>query len=262
VQISKAECADAFEQSQRLRNSFRYLQASAEALRCASLLCGAALSEACGGLYSDLQTATPSIVFGARSDDGSELGKVVVRIDSNALGASIDGTPLLLDPGNHEFTFTAIGFRPLRKTVVVLAGERFRPIVAVLTKAESTGAQGPLVGEQSLAPAPRQGIPVASYVLGGVGIAGFAGFVGFRVAGASDYAALARDCEPTCSRTSVDAARQKYVLSYVGLAVGGAASIAAVTLYLVSAHQTSRQVATLQLRPISNGATASFSAQF
>jgi len=259
AKISKIECAQAFEQSQRLRNSFRYLEASAEALRCASLQCGAALSEECGRLYSDLQAATPSIVLAARTQDGKELDNVIVSIDGGARSAMVDGTPLLLDPGNHEFTFTADGFEPLKQAAVISAGERYRRVVGVLTKPESAAASTPSPAQD------RRGsrtIPIASYALGGVAVAGFAGFVGFRIAGANDYEALSDTCKPTCAQSSIDAARQKYVLSYVGLAVGAAAGIAAVTVYLLSPGKPASQAATLQLGSLPSGVGAHLTKSF
>lgn len=265
VPISRAECAEAFEQSQRLRNSFQYVQASASALRCADPECGAALSEECGKLYGEIEAATPSIVLGARSEDGTELRDVSVTIDQGARPVVVDGTPLPLDPGKHDLTFVAAGFESLQLSAVVLAGERFRPIIGVL-KSEKNPAQTAATGTSepdSGAPrAARTGPPLASYVLAGVGVAGFAGFIGFRVAGGQEYDKLERDCKPTCGTDSVDAARRSYVLSYVGLAIGGAASIAAVTLYLTSPSTPARQAATLSVRQVPGGMAAQLSAPF
>jgi len=123
------------------------------------LQCGAALSEECGRLYSDLQAATPSIVLAARTQDGKELDNVIVSIDGGARSAMVDGTPLLLDPGNHEFTFTADGFEPLKQAAVISAGERYRRVVGVLTKPESAAASTPSPAQD------RRGsrtIPIAS----------------------------------------------------------------------------------------------------
>jgi hypothetical protein len=261
--ISKAECAEAFEQSQRLRNSFQYIEATTEALRCASPACGAVLAEECSTLYGELQSATPSIVLGARTEDGKELSNVSVSIDGGAGRASLDGTPLRLDPGNHEFRFTVDGFKQLKQTAVILAGERFRPIIGVLTRVDRPArSEAPPPETKTRHDGERRGPPLASYLLGGIGVVGFAGFIGFRIAGANDYATLARDCKPTCTQQSGDAARQKYVLSYVGLAIGGAASIGAVTLYFMSTNEPSQQSATLQLRQLPSGAVGQFTKYF
>jgi hypothetical protein len=264
--VSKAECEKAFEQSQRLRNTFHYVEASAEALVCAASECGTVLSDECGKLYSETLEATPSVVVGARTADGSELSDVSITLDGSERSIPVDGAPLLLNPGNHEFSFSAAGLEPTKLTVVILAGERLRPIIGVFKRDEA-----PVQSTTSKALRPetgpalnndRGGPPLASYILGGIGLAGFGGFVGFRLAGAHDYDALTHDCKPTCSESSVAAARQKYVLSYVGLAIGGAASIAAVTVYLATPGTPSRQAAALQLRQQANGMTAHLTVPF
>ena len=264
--LNKAQCETAFEDAQRLRNSVQYLKATSEALRCANPECGAVLSDECGKLYSETSAATPSVVLGARTSDGSELGTVSIDVDGGARSVPLDGRPLLLDPGNHEFTFSADGFEPTKQAVVILAGERMRSIVGVLKReggpAPSTTAEGPAPAKKAAPAETRHQVPLASYVLGGVGIAGFAGFVGFRVSGAHDYDALQRECKPTCSQSDVASARQKYVLSYVGLAVGGVASIAAVTVYFASPRTPVPEAAALQIRQQANGMTAHLTVPF
>jgi len=246
--LSKAQCAEAFEQSQVLRNSFQYVAATAQALRCASLECGSVLSEECNRIYGELQAATPSIVLGARSEGGGELRGVSVRVDGGARPVTLDGTPLLLDPGDHEFAFSAPGFEPLEQRVVVLAGERFRPIIGVLKK------EAPLAESVPDVPPPqRRKTPLLSYALGGVGVLGFAGFVGFRVAGAAKYDDLAQSCKPACTSDAVDRVRQKYTLSYVALGLGAAASVAAVTLYLTAPSEPARASASLRIERTPDG---------
>jgi hypothetical protein len=267
ARISKAECEKAFEQSQRMRNTFHYVEASSEALICAASECGAVLSDECGKLYGETLAATPSVVVGARTADGSELRDVSITLDGSEQPVPVDGAPLLLNPGNHEFSFSAVGFEPTKLSVVILAGERLRPIIGVFKRDEapapSTIPNAPAPESRSaVASNDRGGPPLASYILGGIGLAGFGGFVGFRLAGAHDYDALSRDCKPTCSQSSVAAARQKYVLSYVGLAIGGAATIAAVTVYLITPGTPSRQAAALQIRQQANGMTAHLSVPF
>lgn len=248
--ISKAECAQAFEQSQVLRNSFKYLAASAQALRCASLECGPALSEECNRIYGELQAATPSIVLAARTEGGGELREVSVRIDGGARHVPLDGTPLLLDPGNHEFRFSAPGFDSLAQQVVILAGERFRPIIGVLKKTAHGATRESLPNTTS---PQRRRTPLLGYALGGVGVLGFAGFVGFRVAGAAQYDDLAHSCKPVCTRDAVDSVRQKYALSYVALGLGAAASATAVTLYLTAPSEPTRASATLRVERTPDG---------
>jgi hypothetical protein len=235
VAASRAECAQSFEQAQRLRNAFRYLDADAEALKCANPACGPLLSEECGKIYSELQAVMPSIVFVARDENGNDLTNASVEVDGKAPPLAVDGTPVPFDPGSHEFRFTAEGFEPLVQSAMISTGERLRPLIGVLKQAGNSSA--PQLGtdpQTRIDDRPTRGVPLATYVLGGIGLVGFAGFVGFRVAGAREFDTLSRDCKPACSQDSVDAVKQKYLLSNIALAVGGAASVAAVSVYLFS----------------------------
>jgi hypothetical protein len=239
VAVTRAECAQSFEQAQRLRNAFRYLEADAEALKCANPACGPLLSEECGKIYSELQAVMPSIVFVARDENGNDLPNASVEVDGKAPPITVDGTPVAFDPGSHEFRFTAEGFEPLVQSAMISTGERLRPLIGVLKRVrDSSALQLGTDSQTRIDDSPKRGVPLATYVLGGIGLVGFAGFVGFRVVGANEFDRLSRDCKPACSQDSVDAVKQKYLFSNIALAVGGAASVAAVGVYLFSSSSS------------------------
>lgn len=262
---TKVECAQAFEQSQRLRNAAQYLEANREVLKCTNPACGAALSEECGKIHAELQAATPSIVFGARDETGQELTAVSVVIDRAPVALPIDGKPVALDPGSHTFAFSADGFETQLQSLVVRTGERFRPVTVKLERQQARSAK---LAPQPDAPDVRKtrepssgGPPLGTYVLGGVAALGLGSFIGLRVWGAHDFDVLARECKPHCAPSSVDSVKQKYLLSNVALAVGGAAAIAAVSIYWAS-PKTSQRAAKLQVLPSSDGISARIAAPF
>jgi hypothetical protein len=263
--VSRAECARAFEESQRLRNASRYLEANREVLHCTNPACGAALSEECGKIHAEIQAATPSVVFGARDRAGRELAFASVAIDQGARTVAIDGKPVAIDPGNHTFSFSAKGFQPRAESVVILAGERFRPITVAL---EPAGAQrstldAPVMQVPSQAAEPNTSSPpLGSYLLGGVAILSIGAAVGLRVSGANDFDTLSRDCKPDCSQSSVDSAEQKYLLSNIALAVGGAAAIAGIAVYVFASPKASQPSAALRVSQSNHGVSASVTAGF
>jgi hypothetical protein len=260
--VGKVECAESFEQAQRLRNAFRYIEAGAQALTCANPACGLLLSEECGKIYGELQAVMPSVVFVARDENGNDLTNASVHVDGQASPVSVNGTPVAFDPGSHEFRFTAEGFEPLVQHAVIRTGERLRPLIGVLKQTRPLLAQQIARSPQTrLDDRPGRRVPLATYVLGGVGLVGLAGFVGFRVVGASDFDTLSRECKPDCSQDSVDGVRQKYVFSNVALAVGAAASVAALSVYLVSSTSPQRTTA-LQISHSGDGARARVTTSF
>jgi len=262
---SKTECARAFEEAQRLRNDARYLEANREVLTCTHTSCGAALSEECGKIYSELEAATPSVVFAARDSDGREVPSASVRVDEESGALGLDGKAVSLDPGKHSFVFEAEGFDPQIQSTVIRAGEKFRPIVVVLRPSRNVANAAPAAGVAAGAPGdaePRARAPLGTYVLGGVAVVGVAGFVAFRLWGSHDFDELSRTCKPDCASSSVDAVRQKYVLSTVSLAVGAAAAAGAVTWYFAASPSAKQSTARLQVSPLPGGAAARFAASF
>jgi hypothetical protein len=256
--VDKAECALTFERAQRLRNASSYLSASAEALKCANPGCGTLLSEECGKIYSELQTAIPTVVFAARDEAGRELANVSVRIDQDPNPIPLDGKPVAIDPGNHEFAFSAAGFEPATQGALIRAAERYRAVNVTLQPLVASKPAQPRSVEHTSSNA---GVPLASYVLGGVAIVGVAGFAAFRLSGSSDFDTLSRECKPTCEADQVDDVRSKYLFSHVSLAVGGAAALAAVTIYL-TAPKASATTTALQIKPSRAGIAAHLTTRF
>ncbi|MEO7034285.1 MAG: hypothetical protein ABI548_10350, partial [Polyangiaceae bacterium] len=250
-------------QSQRLRNGSQYVAASDEAAKCANPKCGEALFDECTKIYDQLQNATPSVVFAARNDAGRELTSVAVTIDGRPSPDQLDGNPVRVDPGRHQFAFSSNGYQRAEQAVLIRAGEQFRPINAVLPRIRNEQAAAAPASAQASTSAlesPRR-LPLASYVLGAVSVVGVGAFVGFRVAGASRFDELARTCKPTCTSSEVDSAQQKYLVSDIALGVGVAAAVAAITVYLVSPREH-QPVATLQVSPLKHGLGAGIAAQF
>lgn len=262
---TKVQCAQAFEESQRLRNASRYLDANFEALKCTNPSCGPAISEECSKIYNELQSATPSVVFGARDKAGNELANVKVVIDDGGAEYIIDGKPVAIDPGNHTFTFRAERFREGSESTVIRAGEKFRALNIVLESTDVTAgssAPRPAIPARSSRAETPSAIPTGAVVLGGVAIIGLGGFVGFRAWGSQGFDDLSQNCRPNCSASSVDSVRQKYLLSSVSLAVGGAAAVGAVTWYFVGRPSSNQSSARLGIGPSMDGVEARFATTF
>jgi hypothetical protein len=255
-------CARSLEQSQRLLNGSHYVAASSEATKGASPSCGEALFDECRKICDELQRATPSVLFAVRDSAGHELSDVTVVVDGESNSAKIDGKPIRVDPGNHEFSFSSIGYMATRQVFLIRAGEQFREFSVVLLRARvAPGVEPPAmahtVSDNGAATAP----PLASYVLGGFGVLGLAAFVGFRVAGSSNFDELSRDCKPACSVSAVDTVRHEYLISYLGLGVGAAAAAGALTIYFTAPRSKANQT-TLLVSPMADGLGARVAAHF
>ena len=85
---------------------------------------------------------------------------------------------------------------------------------------------------QPLPPATHKKIPVVTWILGGVAVAGVASFTTFAILGKAK-----EGCAPFCSRSNVDTLRRDYLIADVSLGVGLVAGAAAVYFALTAKPQ-------------------------
>src|SRR5688572_32003714 len=92
-------------------------------------------------------------------------------MDGQPLLDQLDGKALALDPGAHTFKFFAEGFDPKEIQHTARVGDRNRLIEVVFGELPPP-APGAAPGTGAPPPAAKseRGIPVASYVLAGVGV--------------------------------------------------------------------------------------------
>src|SRR6188768_3358572 len=191
------QCSAAYERTQTEKLAGHYVAASAAALECSQLQCNSAIVQECVRFYSALEAETPTLVFSARKAEGGELSDVRVEMDGKVVAQQITGRPVATDPGPHNFVFVHPKRGLLRLSETARVGDKARVIEVTFadpnakTAAAATGA--------AAAPSSRGGVPVMTYVLGGLGLVALGGFAYFRVTGVNDYnAANAPDSEGGC----------------------------------------------------------------
>jgi hypothetical protein len=123
---TREECIAASEESQALRKDSKLLDARKQAMICIAASCPQMVRDDCTQRILELDNVTPTLVFDAEGEDGADLADVVVTVDGKVLVEKLDGTPLLVDPGPHEFTFQAAGKPSVAKRLVVKEGEKGR----------------------------------------------------------------------------------------------------------------------------------------
>jgi hypothetical protein len=153
---AKANCRSAYQaaseriRSGQLREASRFLQT------CAKMQCESVLRRRCLATFTQLDsTDIPTIVPVVKDDAGAEQRDVQVMMDEEVLTTQIDGSALPVDPGLHEFSFSADGKVFATQRVIVAQGQRNRTISVSMPKvAGAQTAAGPV-------PAPTPG-PSAS----------------------------------------------------------------------------------------------------
>lgn len=181
----------------------------------------------------------PTLVIVAKDSAGNDLTAVHVTMDGEPLAEKLDGRPIAVDPGEHRFTFEAVGLRMLERMLVIREGDRSRLEQAVLSPTVSSPASGG-------AEAPQHSffatVPTLSYAAFGVGVVGLAvGTVaGFVAIG--DHSTLKNQCTSSCPSGEVGAFHTAADLSTVGFVVGALGVVGGAVLWVTLRKESTTEV--------------------
>jgi hypothetical protein len=238
---------------------------------CAKPACGVLIRNQCSARFTQLESDIPSVVPLVTDEAGRDRIDVQVTMDKEILTNRVDGRALPVDPGPHEFSVIAEGAILARRKVMILQGQRNRPITLAINQSER-GKKAPLVttgagveakppietpvpslstGEKAVvdktelernptekvAPEPAEklshGPGVAPYILGGVGLLGVGTWGALTYWGRKDNEQLSA-CTPSCSQASVDHVRNLYLAADVSLLAGAAALGTSIVLFIAN----------------------------
>src|SRR5215471_7905341 len=127
-------CGVTFRTAVQLEQSGHLRQAKDQFLACSKTSCGAVLKQRCASRYSQLDSDIPSVVPLVSDENGDPRVDVQVTIDNEVLTSQLDGRALPVDPGVHEFSFTADGSVLATQKIMIVQGQRNRPISIALQK--------------------------------------------------------------------------------------------------------------------------------
>jgi hypothetical protein len=249
---ARAQCAAKQKQLQALEQSGHLREARDAALECSPAVCGELVSQQCRTRHQILEEEIPSVVATAVDERGAPLVEVEVRVDGALLTTRIDGQGFVLDPGLHEFSFSAKDRSPYVQKILIVQGERNRRVSAVLQPVPSVPSAGATEAAAAVAAtppanaAPAAAAPVAAsaavvtepsrhvsgwtYVVGGVGVAALGTSIALATWGHTDNQLLDQ-CAPNCSQESVDHVRHLYIAADISLGVGVVALGVATWMY-------------------------------
>ena len=218
----RAECAHAYEQSQRFSQQDQLSKAIASAERCSRPTCPALLSSECREWSQQLRGRLVRVVLDVRSKDACLSSDYRVEIDRVKRTESGD---LLVDPGVHEVRVTE-GGKTKDETVDLTAGSR-------RTLTFDFGAPGAQCTSEGRSPARSSSVPTASYVLMiGGGVMLLTGIT-LGVVGATKRGDL-DDCKPSCSRDRLDETQIFFTAGDIAGGIGFAALAAGALVYFLA----------------------------
>jgi hypothetical protein len=256
---SKQACIEANEQSQVALRAGKLHRAHEQAVLCASDACPPLVRADCARLLTEVSDRQPTVVVDARDASGAETIEIRMFVDGALVAGSLDGLEVELDPGPHTLRFeTKSDGRRQEQQMVLHEGEKRRRLV-VNFKPPATAGTTSREGPPRLTPSsPARRLPVASIVLGGIGVAGAASFGIFAAVGYSKERNLASSCSPHCTSDAVSPVKTDYLVADVSLGLAAVALGGAVVFALLGHEQRPPVTAwRLGVGPLHGGASVS-----
>jgi hypothetical protein len=241
---ASADCLQAFEAAQTLRDHATPLAARRALVECGQAHCPAAVIGQCTKWLDEVDKEIPSIVLVTTDQDGHDVLDVQVTADGEPLSGQLHGRELQLEPGPHVLRFERTGSEPIERQIVLRVGEQRRKVevqFGVATKVASAPA----------APDEADGFTPSALFWVGVAVTG----AGLVVGTAAGFAAVARQSDleqqcatSGCAQQEIDDGALVAHVSTGGFALAGAGAIVAIVGLLTSgsadddmdAHQGAR----------------------
>jgi hypothetical protein len=244
---SIGDCLTAAETSLKLRAEHKLRLTRTQLLVCSASSCPGEVRQECMRRIDELNAASPTIVLVVKDRAGRDLSDVKVTADGQAVADHLDGSALSIDPGPHEFTFTAGGAPPLTETIILHEGEKDRREMVNLAVgappapaiAASTLGPGSEAGFRPVAPGAGKTQRALGLLAGSVGIAGLAVGGAFGALASSSWKTAQRECpdHTGCTTRAMDDrghAVTEATVSTVGFIAGGVLFASGVGLYLTA----------------------------
>jgi hypothetical protein len=177
------ECLSSNESAIKLRNDHKLRASRAQLLVCAASSCPTEIREECERRLAEANAQLPSIVIEVTDADGRELTAVKVSVDGEVVAEKLDGTAILMDPGEHALKLEMPGRQPVSARIVAHEGEKgrrekyaFGPAGPASPPPASSQAQQPGQTQTSADTASTEtGMPTGRKValaIGGLGVVG------------------------------------------------------------------------------------------
>jgi hypothetical protein len=240
IAADKRECFAAHEQGQIAQKARKLKAATAQFLVCSDEACPAMIRDECAKWLSETHAAMATVVPTARGRDGRDAAEVHVFVDGELLAERLSGGSFEVDPGEHEFRFVLADGTKIEQRFVVNEGETRRRIAVDFSSLPTAAPQASAIPAAPVVVQPTsRPIPVAVYVLGGLGVAALGSFTFFAISGKSKQNDLESGCAPRCADSEVAVMDHRYLAADISLGVGIVSLGAATWLLLSRRSQTS-----------------------
>ncbi len=232
---SKEACGKAYVEAQHERAEHKLIAARKSLTLCAQESCPQAVRPDCAQWLSEVVRDIPSIAVHARDAGGADVADVRVSVDGVMVADRLVGLPVELDPGAHALRFEHPDTAPIEQPIVAVQGERVRSVdVRFGALQVATAATGP---------AASRPVPLATWVLGGAGVAAGVATAILWASAQSQYSSLKSSCAPRCNPSDASSASAELVAGDVAVGVGAAALVAGAVFFFLRPSEPPPDVA-------------------
>jgi hypothetical protein len=259
-------CIAPYEGAQELRQAQHLLRARQELMVCTAPACPEIVQSDCTKWLGEVIEAIPSVVFAAKVGNENTFD-VSVSMDGSPVVSRLDGKPIEVDPGLHEFVFQHEGSPSLSRKVIVPAHEKDQ-VVSVAWPSPAPSPAPLALDSRPSSPKPpsmSRPIPPLFFALSGASVIGFGAFAGFGLWAESTKSDLQASCSPRCSQAAVNDLQARLLTADIALGVGAAAAAGAIVVFFTRPeHSTTQQVggASITVLPAPGGAALHLSGAF
>ena len=189
------DCVAANARAQALRKADKLRDAHDELVRCSAEACPKMVRDDCAARLDEVDRAIPTVVFLAKDASGRDVTHVSVSMDGASLG-ELAGRALEVTVGEHEFSFSASGYKALAQRFVIVEGQKGRLETVTLESAAPIAQPRvvrPLVVAQPNEQADRskrKTLRVVGFTIGALGLGGLIVAIPFAVLGGNQNGVL------------------------------------------------------------------------
>lgn len=160
---ARLACTDAFNKAKEAAQDNHLRAANEWFALCAERTCAGSMRKRCAVVHTKIAAMLPSVVPEVTDATGASISEAEVSMDGEILTSRLDGSAIVIDPGEHKFTFAKDGEVFATRNLSIEKGQRRQIVSATYQppKPESLDPEpAPVVERRRERPAPRK-VPAA-----------------------------------------------------------------------------------------------------
>ncbi len=145
-QPAKAACVAAFDKAKELAWASHLREANQWFAVCAQSSCDRGMRQRCAIVHTKIAAILPSVVPVVTDAAGDLSQQIVVKMDGALLTSNLDGSAIVVDPGEHQFTFAKDGEIFATRRLALEKGQQHQLVAASLESGKHADVESSATG--------------------------------------------------------------------------------------------------------------------